>query len=431
MWTSSSTTSGFSRRIAATASSTVPASARTSTRPSSSARTPARKSSWSSTITTLGSCALIRPRSPALRGALDRQLDLGPAAGSRSDLRAPARPLHPADDRLAHAAAVGGHGGEVESRPAVADEDLDPRRPRPPRRRGSGPAPAACLAAFSSASRAAPSTASAARRARSRRRRRPRRRPGARPRPPRRRRAAPRRSSPRPSRPPSPASQSRSSRSWRRASAATSRGSSARFCIRVSVCSTESCRCAASSARSWERIRSARSAARLRPSRHRNGARISAERDDDDHRGQRGVAQAAEDVVRGEEEQRGADHQQDAEDAAVEVGERELAAASGRRRRSPGAGASVRRAARAGPARPRRERPHSSAAPKAASTSGQTSASLHQIPSCAEGQQRRQRQQPDAGRDAPVAPDLRQATKPSERRPSCHRAAGRAAQATR
>ena len=46
---------------------------------------------------------------------------------------------------------------------------------------------------------------------------------------------------------------------------ATSRGSSARFCIRVSVCRTESCRWAATSARSWERIRSARSVARLRP----------------------------------------------------------------------------------------------------------------------------------------------------------------------
>ena len=37
---------------------------------------------------------------------------------------APAVALHAPDDRLAHAAAVGRHGGGVEARPAVADEDL-------------------------------------------------------------------------------------------------------------------------------------------------------------------------------------------------------------------------------------------------------------------------------------------------------------------
>ena len=55
-------------------------------------------------------------------------------------------------------------------------------------------------------------------------------------------------------------SHARSSRSWRRASCATSAGSSARRWIRASVCRTESCRCAATSARSWARIRAVRSA---------------------------------------------------------------------------------------------------------------------------------------------------------------------------
>ncbi len=56
-----------------------------------------------------------------------------------------------------------------------------------------------------------------------------------------------------------PASQSRSSRSCRRARVATSRSSPARRWISASVWRTESCRCAASSARSSERMRCARS----------------------------------------------------------------------------------------------------------------------------------------------------------------------------
>ena len=96
-------------------------------------------------------------------------------------------------------------------------------------------------------------------------------------------------------------------------------GSPARFCIRVSVCSTESWRCAASSARSWERIRSARSAARLRPRRHRNGARIRASAGGRrDHR-EHDVAGVAEDVVGGEEEEHGADDERDPEATAIEV----------------------------------------------------------------------------------------------------------------
>jgi hypothetical protein len=48
-----------------------------------------------------------------------------------------------------------------------------------------------------------------------------------------------------------------------RASRATWRGSAEFFWISASVCSTESCRCAATSARSWVRTRSARSAAEV------------------------------------------------------------------------------------------------------------------------------------------------------------------------
>src|SRR5436189_31631 len=54
-----------------------------------------------------------------------RQLDLGPLAGRRAHRRPAAVALHPPDDRLAHAAAVVGHAGDVEARPAVADEHLD------------------------------------------------------------------------------------------------------------------------------------------------------------------------------------------------------------------------------------------------------------------------------------------------------------------
>ena len=68
---------------------------------------------------------------------LHRQLDLGAGAGRRVDRRGAAVALHPADDRLAQPAAVGGHGVGVEARAAVADEDLRPLRPRSRRRRRS------------------------------------------------------------------------------------------------------------------------------------------------------------------------------------------------------------------------------------------------------------------------------------------------------
>ena len=108
-------------------------------------------------------------------------------------------------------------------------------------------------------------------------------------------------------------SHARSSRSWRRASAATSRGSPARFCISASVCSTESCRCAASSARSCVRIRSARSSVSPRPSRSHHGARITVIADDHDEHGERDVAVGHERAVEPEEDERGADHQRGAE----------------------------------------------------------------------------------------------------------------------
>ena len=108
-------------------------------------------------------------------------------------------------------------------------------------------------------------------------------------------------------------SHERSSRSCRRASVATSRGSSARFCISASVWSTESCRCAAISARSWERIRSSRSSSSPRTSRSHHGARMSAERDDDDGHREDDVLGGDERVVEPEEDEAGADHERRAE----------------------------------------------------------------------------------------------------------------------
>ena len=66
-------------------------------------------------------------------------------------------------------------------------------------------------------------------------------------------------------------SQDRRSRSWARARRATVAESPELFWIRASVWSTESCRCAATSARSWVRIRSARSALRSEDSRKIHG----------------------------------------------------------------------------------------------------------------------------------------------------------------
>ena len=105
-----------------------------------------------------------------------------PAAGLRADLGAAAVALHPADDRLAHAAAVGRHGGGVEARAAVADEHLGSARRTPRRRRRSARRPAN-FAALRIASRAAAASARVSLVERAGRRR-------TRPRPPRRGRSS-------------------------------------------------------------------------------------------------------------------------------------------------------------------------------------------------------------------------------------------------
>ena len=92
MWTSSRTTSGSASTIAVSAASTLPASPRISTRPSSSARTPARKRSWSSTITTLGDRRAHRGRSSVSSTSVPR-----PGA-ARIAARPPCRSMRPTID---------------------------------------------------------------------------------------------------------------------------------------------------------------------------------------------------------------------------------------------------------------------------------------------------------------------------------------------
>ena len=77
---------------------------------------------------------------------------------ARRDAGAAAVALHPPDDRLAHAAAVAGHGAGVEARPAVAHEHL--RAPGALSAYTSTVEPPPNLAAFVIASRAAATTAS-------------------------------------------------------------------------------------------------------------------------------------------------------------------------------------------------------------------------------------------------------------------------------
>ena len=134
MWTSSRTTSGCSAAIRWTASSTEPASPRTSSLPSSR---PARRCERSR--------GRRRSRPPARRrppacsivahagSILDGQLDLGSRPRRRADHRAAAVALHPADDRLAEAAAVG--GTEAGSKPAPRSRTKTCARPAPSRRR--------------------------------------------------------------------------------------------------------------------------------------------------------------------------------------------------------------------------------------------------------------------------------------------------------
>ena len=71
-----------------------------------------------------------------------------------------------------------------------------------------------------------------------------------------------------------PNSHERSSRSWLRARPTTARGSSARRWMSASVWRTESCRCAAISARSSERMRSLRSSTSAFQSRQSHGPKI-------------------------------------------------------------------------------------------------------------------------------------------------------------
>ncbi len=103
-WTSSSTTSGSSSLMIATASCTVPASPTTSTASPSSARTPARKSAWSSTSTTRAHLAAASARPRCLRRAR--------SSSSRSRR---ARPGVPRSTRRARA---GRKGRPLGSKPA-------------------------------------------------------------------------------------------------------------------------------------------------------------------------------------------------------------------------------------------------------------------------------------------------------------------------
>ena len=207
------------------------------------------------------------------------QAHLGALAGRRPDLGGAAVAVHPVDDAVPDAVPVA--------------RGRRPGRSRAPRSRtktstaaavtsaytSTWPVPA-CLAALVTASRVA-ATTGAQRLGEvavadgddvDRRRR------GC-PRPRRRRRAGRWRGCARRSPPPAN-SQARRSRSWARASRATVVPSPAFFWIRASVCSTESCRCAATSARSWVRTRSARSAVRSEASRKIHGP-------DDDRRARR------------------------------------------------------------------------------------------------------------------------------------------------
>ena len=190
------------------------------------------------------------------------------------DHRAAAVARHPADDRLAHAAAVGGDRRRVEARrrgrgrrPGARRRGLGEDRDRRAAaelgrvdhrlahggdqrlaarvsRSASPTATTSTGTPWARSTSSAASSSAAARRGR---------RPAAR-----------------------PESQARSSRSWRRASVATSAGSSARRWTSASVCRTESCRWAAISARSCGADARARSAASERTSRTIHGAKITA-----------------------------------------------------------------------------------------------------------------------------------------------------------
>ena len=169
----------------------------------------------------------------------------------------------------------------------------------------------------------------------------------------------------------------------------------ARFCISASVCSTESCRCAATSARSCERIRSARSArqAAHEPQPPRREDQRQRDHDHDDR--EQHVARRLQRVVEPQEDEPAADHQRGADDA----------------RPSASAAAQAQRPRRARRPRRRRRRLRGSAAavdwrqisapPAAASITGHTIASLNQRPQCRSSSSAASASSTDAGDDQP------------------------------
>ena len=216
-------------------------------------------------------------RHGTLAGDLDRATSVPPPGLERISACPPARSILPTmDSRTPRRSSASGPGSKPEPRSRT-------KTPRSPAssisavRPGSGRSRRSASEALRSASRAAPSTASArASRTRSRRRRSTRSRlrwsssmasaaVAARSEAPLRRcRVGP----PPPASPEARAPPPREGRDLARIAARSLQ------VYRVRVCSTESWRWAATCARSSERIRSARSAARFLPSRQRNGARI-------------------------------------------------------------------------------------------------------------------------------------------------------------
>ena len=116
----------------------------------------------------------------------------------------------------------------------------------------------------------------------------------------------------------------------------------------------ESCRCAATSARSCERIRAARSAASPRTSRSHHGARMIAAATRITSDGQDHVARRGEHVVEPEEDQRAAEHQRDAHADPVDRRRAAAAPACARWRAPPAPPAT---GARSAPRPPPRSRP--------------------------------------------------------------------------
>ena len=425
MWTSSRTTSGFGSAISRTASSTEPASPRTSTRPSSSARTPARKMR----VVVDDDDARRRRRSFWL--ARDRQLDLGAAARARADRRRvpPWRSIRPM---------------------------IDSRTPR----RSAGTA---------SGSKPGPRsrTKTCARRvARARRRRRSRPRPA---------RTWPRSPSPRGPRRRAPR---RARRSAQSPTATTSIGTPCASSTSAAACSSAAARLSPSRpARAVEEP--CPQLALLAPGQLRDLARVAGallhqgqrlqhrvvqvggelgallgadplgplagevaaeppeKRSQDqrqprrrrDHR-EHDVARIAEDVVRGEEEQHRAEDQRDAEATPVEVGEPagrvglrrpggcRRPAAVPRLTRPPPEAQPRRRAERLSPAAWRQR----SVAPEAARISGHMRASDHQMPELAQDQEQREGEQGDAGRRPASWPPARRRAARRGRSPSRRRA---------